>query len=93
MSQAALVLGILAAILAAICTAPCFGWFAFFGAPVAVAGLIVGLLALVQTARQRGRPGAPPTGESLRHALSGIALSTAAGTWMTFMVLMKGLWL
>jgi len=90
MGLASLVFGILAVILAALTSAPCFGWLVFFGLPLALTGLVTGLAQLIQSGQRklRGVAGTPP--DMIRYALTGLGLSLAAALWMGFMLLLKG---
>lgn len=88
MGVASLVVGIFAVIGAGICTAPCFGWFAFLGVPIAVAGMGLGIGELFQTIRghYKGEDEFP----NLRHGVTGFLLCTVSLAWSLFMIVTKG---
>lgn len=88
MGVASLVAGIFAVILAAICTAPCFSWVAFFAAPVALlaAALGVGEVAITVRDHYRGVTEFP----NLRHGLVGMIMGATSLCWSAYMFYIKG---
>lgn len=95
MSLASFLLGLGALVLALFATAPCFGWLALLGLPLAGLGALCGVLSLGRDAFLHLGGRAPRTVEGepgARHAALGLVLSLLAAAWMIVMILLsKGL--
>jgi len=87
MSIAALGLGIVSVVLAAMMTAPFFFWMPIFGIPTAVAGIGLSVTALIMVFRDR-RAGREIEEGSTGHAVWGLVLSIAALAWQSALAML-----